>query len=57
MLYIVTFKAGQRKGKFFMEYDMLKIVSVLAPDKATAVEKAKDAAGIIETDGIEVSVV
>lgn len=57
MLYIVTFKAGKRLGQFFTEYDMLRIVSVIAPDRQQAIEKAKDAAGIYNLESIEVSVV
>ena len=57
MLYIVTFKEGKRPGQFFTEYDMLRIISVIAPDRQQAIEKAKDAAGIRNLDGIEVSIV
>lgn len=57
VLYIVTFKQGQKAGKFFTEYDMLRIISVIATDRQQAIEKAKDAAGIRNLDGIEVSIV
>lgn len=57
MLYIVTFKSGKRSGQFFTEYEMLRIISVIAPDRQQAIEKAKDAAGIRNLDGIEVSIV
>ena len=57
MLYIVTFKKGQRAGRLLTEYDMLRIISVIAPDRQQAIEKAKDAAGIDNLEGIEVSVV
>ena len=57
MLYIVTFKSGKRQGRFFTEWDMIRIISVLATDKNQALIKAKDAAGINNLDGIEISVV
>ena len=57
MLYIVTFKSGKRSGQFFTEYEMLRIISVIAPDRQQAIEKAKDAAGIDNLESIEVSVV
>ena len=57
MLYIVTFKKGKRQGRFFTEWDMIRIISVLAADKYQALIKAKDAAGISNLDGIEISVV
>ena len=57
MLYIVTFKSGKRSGQFFTEYEMLRIISVIASDRQQAIEKAKDAAGLINLDGIEVSIV
>ncbi len=57
MLYIVTFKRGKRQGRFFTEWDTIRIISVLAADKYQALIKAKDAAGISNLDGIEISVV
>jgi hypothetical protein len=57
MLYIVTFKKGQRAGRFFTEYDILRIISVIAPDRQQAIEKAKEAAGLDNLDNVEVSIV
>ena len=57
MLYIVTFKKGERAGRLFTEYDMLRIVSVIASDRQQAIAKAKDAAGIDNLDSVKVSVV
>lgn len=57
MLYIVTFKRGKRSGQFFTEYDMLRIVSVIATDRQQAIEKAKEAAGLDNLDNVEVSIV
>jgi hypothetical protein len=57
MLYIVTFKKGKRQGRLFTEYEMIRIISVLALDKDQALKKAIVAAGLKNLDSVEVSVI